>query len=152
MHPTKEQPTLADVISEFTYIHPSMDDQESAWGQCDRISDLFIDYAEARGFPGMKRYMFYASRKDHERFAGPREQINPDPRNYVVTGPHDEPLKNESGQTLCTWHCIVDAGHILIDFTAKQYSGEFDCPHIIEFNEALWFVSREYAMAAKAGA
>ena len=146
---------LAQLIDEFAKLNAhKWADPRTAWGQCDASSYAFIKYARDNGYEGtLCTYTFYADEEETARYrngGGDGEQDNPDPTVYKVyekTGRRatlGNPLKNDVGVQMCTWHCIVDAGHILIDFTARQYRSHYAYPHIIAIGEK--------AMAAKAGA
>lgn len=145
LHPermTSARPNLAQLIDEFKAHHPEYSLAKTAWGSCTNATDEFIEYAAARGYTGeLKRYTFWATEPAwiDDSFDKP----NPDPNIYIVEDDTGQTLKNDAGITMCTWHCIIDAGHILIDFTARQYRDRFDFPHIIAIEER--------AMAAKAG-
>jgi hypothetical protein len=124
---------LCKLIREFAALHPEFGDQDTAWGQCDRASDLFIRFAHAKGYTGrLMLYTFYADADDSRRWAEGTSLMNPAPDVYRVYDASHNVLKNESGVTVCMWHAIVDAGDILIDFTARQYSTSFAFPYIIE--------------------
>lgn len=95
----------------------------------------------------MDAYTFYAD----GYFDGDlMNRVNPDPEVYTVKDADGRILRNDVGVQMCTWHSIVDAGHILIDFTARQYRTHYAFPHIVAIDETFW-LSRQRAMAAKAG-
>lgn len=138
---------LAQLIDAFVQQHPQYADQREAWGQCDAASYKFISFAHEHGYTGeLATYTFYADATEASVFgSGDTSNMpNPDPETYVVFDDQRNILKNEAGFGMCTWHCIVDAGHILIDFTARQYHTHYAYPHIIAIEDR--------AMAAKAGA
>jgi hypothetical protein len=144
--PVQATVTLAQLIDEFVKQNPRYGEQDLAWGQCDAASYKFIAFAHAKGYTGeLQTYTFYADALEASVFGRSENNgPNPDPEVYVVFDSQRNILKNESGIGMCTWHCIVDAGHILIDFTARQYNKNYAYPHIIAIEDR--------AMAAKAGA
>lgn len=99
-----------------------------AYCMCDSTSDAFIRFAVAEGVTvPLARYDFELTdwiidkdgvghTIDHPR--------NPDPTLYQ-RGQHPAAQFRRAG-----WHAIVDAGDILIDFTARQYHQDACYPHI----------------------
>ena len=117
-----------------------------AWGMCDTTDDRFIRYCADRGLGGLKRYSFEAHvtspaqlEVPDGQYRGP-DQVDPAPDIYIVRDEFKNLLMNEGGVTMCGWHCIVDAGECLIDFTSRQYQTEthrMEFPLIIPMNRAM---------------
>jgi hypothetical protein len=146
-------PTLAELIDEFVLVNPQYADGATAWGMCDAASWNFIAHAKRRGYTGpLDAYTFYATHADEIRYQheGCKDQTNPDPKTYIVQDEFGCDLRNDNNVTMCHWHCIVDAGHILIDFTARQYGQHYAYPHIIAIEENL-MTTRDKAMVAGVG-
>jgi len=145
---------LAQLIDEFAKENAHLAHGDRAWAQCDASTWKFISFAKARGYDGeLKSYEFYADYADEIRYQKDEtesNQTNPDPAVYIVYDEHRNVLKNDAGIQMCTWHCIVDAGHILIDFTARQYRQHYAFPHIIAIEDKL-MTTRNRAMAAGVG-
>jgi hypothetical protein len=136
--------TLAEIIDMFAWVHrETYGDYTRAWGRCDAATYAFITFAREHGYE-CHAYTFYATEAEHKLFGGATDQPNPDPDTYSVFDDAGNTLLNDAGERMCTWHCIVDAGHILIDFTARQYRKHYAYPHIVAVEEK--------AFAAKAGA
>ena len=139
-------PTLAQLIQQFTEIHPEWADQKMAFAQCDIATDKFITFAQDRGYKGpLARYTFACEHPIRGTEWRDTTGKNPEPQTYDVYDAFGRSRRNESDWVMCSWHCVVDAGHILIDFTARQYHDYYAFPHIIAIGEQM-------SMAAKAGA
>lgn len=132
--------TLAEIIEAFKLEYSNYGIGIYAFAQCDLATDKFIYFAEEHGYTGLRRYTFDADPR--WKRGDTRDQPNPDPGTYRVTDGRDV-MKNDDGYLMCSWHCVVDAGHILIDFTARQYRHHYAFPHIIPIGE--------HAFAAAAG-
>lgn len=146
-------PNLAELIDEFVLINPQYQHGGSAWGQCDAATYSFIAHCKRRGYTGdLQAYTFYATYAEEIRYQreGNADQTNPDPKTYVVVDEFGSDLRNDNNVVMCHWHCIVDAGHILIDFTARQYRQHYAYPHIIAIEENL-MTTRDRAMVAGVG-
>jgi hypothetical protein len=121
---------LDELIKRFTEKYSHLADQDAAWGQCDVTTNAFIKFAYEQGYVGtLKQYTFWC---DSEKTT--YDQPNPAPEFY---GESRNPYMNESGVMTCTWHCVIDAGEILIDFTARQYSKSLAFPLIIPIAKAM---------------
>ncbi len=112
-----------------------------ARGQCDVASYAFIRFAASHGYHDLSIYTFDSQDIVERRFGNSNDKLNPEPKTYDVYGVRPDGTRwtrqNESGTSMCSWHVIVDAGHILIDFTARQYSKANAYPHIIAVEEQL---------------
>lgn len=130
--------TLNEVIALFMQEIPCFENARDAWGMCDVTSSRFIRFAEGHGITGLKTYTFYAADIDRVGAdSGPRDQVNPAPEWYP-TGCNRQ--KNEGDVFMCGWHCIVDAGECLIDFTSRQYQTSehrMPFPLVIPMNKAM---------------
>lgn len=147
--------TLPELIQTFAERNPHYGRTLTAWGQCDAATYNFIRFAREQGYTDpLQAYTFYATYAEeirHQAYEGNDDQTNPDPLTYKVVGEHGEDLRNDEGVVMCHWHCIVDAGHILIDFTARQYRAHYAFPHVIAIEETL-HTTRDRAMVAGVGA
>lgn len=140
--------SLPELIAQFVREEvPAFVNARDAWALCDTTSDRFIRYCADRGLGGLKRYSFEAnvtSPAQLRQYRGPDyrgpDQVNPAPDIYIVRDEFKNPLMNEYGLPMCGWHCIVDAGECLIDFTSRQYQTEthrMEFPLIIPMNRAM---------------
>jgi hypothetical protein len=146
--------TLPELIEQFATANPHYGRTPTAWGQCDAATYNFIRFAREQGYTEpLAAYSFYATYAEEIRYQCSEngDQTNPDPDTYKVVGEHGEDLRNDEGVTMCHWHCIIDAGHILIDFTARQYRAHYAFPHIVAIEDKL-MTTRDRAMAAGVGA
>jgi hypothetical protein len=141
--------TINELIEEFRALHPENGLARSAWGECCAASDAFIQLAMDRGYETLTRYTFVAD--NCEAWRGISDGLNPDPEVYKTFDANGRLLQNDAGYTMCSWHCIVDAGHVLIDFTARQYRNHYAFPHIVPMDERVYQINRQRAFAAKAG-
>ena len=105
--------TLNEVIAEFKLLNPKFADQREALDMCGTLSDRFKQFALDRGVR-VATWSFNAFY--------PGENL--DPEIYQAR-------MNESGDTPCEWHVVVDAGMFFIDWSVRQYTLKTEYPHII---------------------
>lgn len=120
--------TLPELITLFAREHSRLEDAREAWGECDTMSHRFIAFAREHGHL-LGTYAFDANSPN-----------NPAPEWYNVDDETGGRLVNDAGCKMCSWHCVVDAGECLIDFTARQYQTPehpMPFPLIIPMNKAM---------------
>jgi hypothetical protein len=106
--------TLLQAIRQFIKDRPYLADPKRCWCQCDYATIRFIEFAKQHGITELKGYCFELS-----------SCKNPAPQVYQL-GVH--PIVKES---MCDWHCIVEAPDFYIDFTVQQYKHTARHPYII---------------------
>jgi hypothetical protein len=107
--------TLLQAIRQFTKDMSHLRDPKRCWCLCDYTSEQFIRFCQRLEVPAkLKTYAFEL------------ESVrNPAPWVYQL-GLH--PIVQDS---VCDWHCIVEAPDFYIDFTVRQYKHTAQHPLII---------------------